>query len=138
MKHFICLLALLAAAGTAQAKEVCPKSADGYDVCAAARGTQKMAEPELPWVLSPDYKVVSVRASGRSLKVITVVDQDKGNLPNGVTLASLSKTADKLTQELVCKDENLADFIGHGGVIANSVKLRDNTVVAKPSVSTCD
>jgi hypothetical protein len=138
MKHFIWSLALLVSAGTAQAKDACTKSADGYDVCAAARGTQKMAESQLPWSLSPEYKVVSVLASGRTLKVITVVDQNKGNLPDGVTLASLSKTADKLTQELVCKDENLAEFIGHGGIIANSVKLRDNTVVGKPSVSTCD
>lgn len=138
MKHFIWVIALLATTGVAQAKDVCAKSSDGYDVCAAARGAQKTAADQLPLILSPQYKVVSVQSSGRTITVATVVNQEKRNLPNGVTLASLSETAEKLTREHVCKDEDLAEFIGHGGVVANRVKLRDGTFVSKPSVEKCD
>jgi len=138
MKHFVIGLALLATAGTAEAKESCAKSADGYDVCAAARGAEKVAADQLPLILSPQYKVISVKSSGRTISVVTVVDLDKGKLPSGTTLGSLSETADKLTKEHVCQDDDLVEFIRHGGIFANRVKLRDGTLVGKPSVDKCD
>jgi len=137
MKAVVLGLAFLATVGTAEAKDSCTKSADGYDVCAAARGAQKVAADQLPLILSPQYKVISVKSSGRTISVVTVVDLDKKNLPSGTTLASLSQTADKLTKEHVCKDQDLTEFIGHGGIFSNRVKLKDGTVVGKPSVDKC-
>ena len=68
----------------------------------------------------------------------TVGDVDKGGLPTGVTLATLSHTAEKLTREQVCKDKDLAGFVAHGGRITNTVKLQDGTLISKPSVTRCD